>query len=399
MNIPFNRPDITEKEITAVSDVLRSGWITTGQVTKQFETELADYMGVPKVACVNSQTVGAELVLRMLGVGPGDEVIVPAYTYTASCSVIYHVGATPVMIDSQIDSPEMDYDLMEAAITEKTKVIIPVDIGGIICDYERIFQAVENKRDLFQANPDNHYQTIFNRIIILADTAHSLGAKMGKKKSGNLADFSSFSFHAVKNLTTAEGGCVTWRERSDLDNEDIYKTLMLLSLHGQNKDAFAKIKMASWEYDILEPWYKCNMSDMAAALGQAQLKRYPDMLARRHEIIKRYDEAFSDLPIQVLDHFRHGQKSSGHLYFLRINNFSESQRNQFIIEMAEQGVVCNVHYKPLPMLSAYAKRGFLIEDYPNSNNYYKSMVTLPLYSTLTDEQVDYIISCVRNILK
>ncbi|MGB4610411.1 MAG: DegT/DnrJ/EryC1/StrS family aminotransferase, partial [Saccharofermentanales bacterium] len=350
MQIPFNKPDITEKEINAVSDVLRSGWITTGPETKRFEKDLAAYMAVPKVACVNSQTAGAELVLRLLGIGPGDEVIVPAYTYTASCSIIYHVGATPVIIDSQPDSPEMDYDQMEAAITDKTKVIIPVDLGGILCDYQRIYQAIENKKSLFRANPENQYQAIFQRIIVLADTAHSLGAEVDNLKSGNLADFSSFSFHAVKNLTTAEGGAVTWRNRSDLDNSEIYKTLMLLSLHGQDRDAFTKTQIASWEYDIIEPWYKCNMPDILAALGRAQLERYPDILAKRHAVIEKYNRAFADLPVKGLDHFSHGQKSSGHLYFLRIDNYDEWQRNEFISKMAEQGVVCNVHYKPLPML-------------------------------------------------
>lgn len=399
MQIPFNKPDITEKEINAVSDVLRSGWITTGPETKRFEKDLAAYMAVPKVACVNSQTAGAELVLRLLGIGPGDEVIVPAYTYTASCSIIYHVGATPVIIDSQPDSPEMDYDQMEAAITDKTKVIIPVDLGGILCDYQRIYQAIENKKSLFRANPENQYQAIFQRIIVLADTAHSLGAEVDNLKSGNLADFSSFSFHAVKNLTTAEGGAVTWRNRSDLDNSEIYKTLMLLSLHGQDRDAFTKTQIASWEYDIIEPWYKCNMPDILAALGRAQLERYPDILAKRHAVIEKYNRAFADLPVKGLDHFSHGQKSSGHLYFLRIDNYDEWQRNEFISKMAEQGVVCNVHYKPLPMLSAYSERGFDIKDYPNAYNYYKNTVTLPLYSSLTDQQIDYIITCVRNLLK
>lgn len=399
MKIPFTKPDITEKEINAVSEVLRSGWITTGPVTKQFEKDLAAYMDVPNVACVNSQTAGAELVLRLLGVGPGDEVIVPAYTYTASCSVIYHVGATPVIIDSQPDSPEMDYDQMEAAITEKTKVIIPVDLGGIICDYQRIYEAVNNKKSLFRVNPDNPYQKIFNRIIVSADTAHSLGAEMDGLKSGNIADFSCFSFHAVKNLTTAEGGAITWRNRHDMDNNQIYKTLMLLSLHGQDKDAFTRLQMISWEYDIVEPWYKCNMSDILAALGKSQLERYPEILAKRHAVINKYNQAFKDLPVKALDHFPYGQRSSGHLYFLRINNFDEQQRNEFISKMSELGVTCNVHYRPLPMFSAYIKRGFDIADYPNAYNYYKNMVTLPLYSTLTDEQTNYIIACVRNLLK
>lgn len=398
MNIPFVKPDITDKEIKAVSDALRSGWITTGPVTKQFEKDIANYIGVPKAACINSQTAGAEMVLRLLGIGPGDEVIVPAYTYTATCSVVCHVGATPVIVDSQPNSPEMDYDQMEAAITEKTKVIIPVDIAGIICDYERIFQAVENKKSLFKPNPDNLYQNIFNRIIVLADTAHSFGAEQNGIRAGNFADFSSFSFHAVKNLTTAEGGAITWKDQLGLDHEEIYNTLMFLTLHGQNKDALAKTKASAWEYDIIEPWYKCNMTDIAAAIGASQLKRYPEMLARRNEIISKYDTAFKDLPVEVLDHHRHDQVSSGHLYFIKIKDFDEADRNQFIDEMGGKGISCNVHYKPLPMLSAYQKRGFDIKDYPNAFNYYKNLVTLPLYSTLKDNEVDYIISTVKELL-
>ena len=398
MNIPFVKPDITDKEIKAVSDALRSGWITTGPVTKQFEKDIAKYIGVPKAACINSQTAGAEMVLRLLGIGPGDEVIVPAYTYTATCSVVCHVGATPVIVDSQPNSPEMDYDQMEEAITEKTKVIIPVDIAGIICDYERIFQAVENKKSLFKPNPDNLYQNIFNRIIVLADTAHSFGAEQNGIRAGNFADFSSFSFHAVKNLTTAEGGAITWKEQLSLDHEEIYNTLMLLTLHGQNKDALAKTKASAWEYDIIEPWYKCNMTDIAAAIGASQLKRYPEMLARRNEIISKYDAAFKDLPVKVLDHHRHDQVSSGHLYFIKIEDFDENDRNQFIEKMGEKGISCNVHYKPLPMLSAYQKRGFDIKNYPNAFNYYKNLVTLPLYSTLKDTEVDYIISTVNELL-
>ncbi|NLJ70245.1 MAG: DegT/DnrJ/EryC1/StrS family aminotransferase [Clostridiaceae bacterium] len=398
MRIPFIKPDITQNEIDAVVDVLRSGWITTGPVTKNFEEELASYLDVPKVACVNSQTAGAELVLRLLGIGEGDEVILPAYTFTATCSVVEHVGATPVMIDSQIDSPEMDYNLLEEAITEKTKVIIPVDIAGIICDYPKIYQAIENKKYLFKAG-QNKYQQLFNRIIILADTAHSLGAEINNVKAGNIADFSSFSFHAVKNLTTAEGGAVSWKKNSLLNAEEIYKELMLFSLHGQSIDALAKTQLGSWEYDIIEPLYKCNLSDIAAAIGYSQLKRYPKMLARRREIIRKYDEAFRALPLSTLNHFKDGQQSSGHLYFIRIDDFNEKERNEFIIKMAEKGISCNVHYKPLPMLSAYKKRGYIIEDYPNAFNYYKNLVTLPIYSTLTDTEVEYIISSIKKILK
>ncbi|NMB19159.1 MAG: DegT/DnrJ/EryC1/StrS family aminotransferase [Erysipelothrix sp.] len=398
MNIPFVKPDINEDDIKAVSDVLRSGWITTGPVTKKFEKELAAYMNTPKVVCVNSQTSGAELALRLLGIGEGDEVIVPAYTYTASCSVIKHVGATPVMIDCQKDSPQMDYDLMEAAITEKTKVIIPVDIAGVLCDYERIFQAIKNKQKKYRLTTDNAYQKAFQRIIVLADTAHSLGAELNGIKSGNFADFSSFSFHAVKNLTTAEGGAVTWRKHEDLDDEKLYKDLMLFALHGQTKDALEKTKASAWEYDIIDPLYKCNLSDLAAALGYSQFQRYPQMLARRAEIIHKYDAGFKDLPITTLNHFERGQHSSGHLYFIRINNYTEKERNEFINQMGEKGIACNVHYKPLPMLSAYKKLGYDIADYPNAFHYYQNMVTLPIYSTLTDEEVYYIIESVQEIL-
>lgn len=398
MEIKFTRPDITELEIEAVAEVMRSGWITTGPVTKEFENELADYLKVPKVACVNSQTVGAELILRLLGIGEGDEVIVPAYTYTATCSVVYHVGATPVMIDIQKDNPEMDYDKLEQAITEKTKVIIPVDIAGIICDYDRIYQVIENKKHLFKANQNNKYQKAFNRIIVLSDTAHSFGAVKHGIKAGNWGDFSSFSFHAVKNLTTAEGGAISWRNQPFLNHENIYKQLMLLSLHGQNKDALSKNQVASWKYDIVEPFYKCNMTDIAAAMGLSQLRRYDQILNRRLNIIRRYNEAFADLDVSYLDHFKDGQESSGHLYFLRLNNFSESERNQFIGKMAENGITCNVHYKPLPLMTAYNKRGFDINNYPNSHAYYQNEVSLPLDSVLQDEEVEYIIDSVRTIL-
>lgn len=398
MYISFNKPDISEQDIEAVSDVLRSGWITTGSVTKQFENNLAEYIGVPRVACVNSQTAGAEMILRLLGIGPGDEVILPAYTYTATCSVIYHVGAKPVMIDSQKDSPQMDYDQMEAAINENTKIIIPVDIGGVICDYDRIYQAIYRKQNLFKANIKNKYQKMFNRIIIVADTAHSLGAEINGKKSGNIADFSSFSFHAVKNLTTAEGGCITWKAKTELNNDDIYNQFMLLTLHGQTKDAYSKTKGASWEYDIVEPLYKYNMTDMAAALGNSQLKRYSQMLQRRHEIIKKYNDGFKNLPVSSLNHYPGNQFSSGHLYLLRIDNYNEIERNLFIAKMQEAGVVCNVHYKPLPMLTAYKNKGFSIENYKNAYNYYENLVTLPLYSLLKDDEVNYIIQSIKKIL-
>lgn len=398
MKIPFVKPDISDDEIEAVSNVLRSGWITTGPVTKQFENELSEYLGTHRTACVNSQTMGAELVLHALDIGPGDEVILPAYTYTATCSVVYHVGATPILIDSQTDSPEMDYDAMEAAITERTKVIIPVDIGGIVCDYDRIYEAIERKRALFKANPDSELQQIFNRIVILADTAHSLGASSDKGRAGKLADFSSFSFHAVKNLTTAEGGAITWMPHEGLDDDKLYQGFMLLSLHGQNKDALNKTSAGSWEYDIVAPWFKGNLTDLASAIGLSQLQRYQDMLDRRHAIIQRYNEGFSDLPVTWLDHYKEGQYSSGHLFLLKLTDKDEDARNQFIIKMDDLGVTCNVHYKPLPMLSAYIDRGFDIKDYPKAYDYYQNLVSLPIYSTLTDDEVDYIIRSVREAL-
>ncbi len=398
MKIPFVKPDITDREIAAVTEVLKSGWITTGPVTKEFEKNLASYIDVEKTACLNSQTAGAELLLRLLDIGPGDEVILPAYTYTATCSVVYHVGATPVLIDSQENSPEMDYDLMEAAITDKTKLIMPVDLAGIPCDYPRIFQAVENKKSLFKPKPGSRYQSLFDRVIVQADTAHSLGASQGGVKAGKLADFSSFSFHAIKNLTTAEGGAVSWRPHPGLSAEEFYRDLMLYSLHGQTKDALAKSRVGDWEYDIVDPLYKCNLTDLGAAIGNAQLKRYPEMLARRWEIIRHYDSAFKDLPLTTLDHFKAGQESSGHLYFIRLQGFSEADRNDFIVQMAERGVNCNVHYKPLPLLTAYRKRGFDPENYPKACAYYANMVSLPLYSSLSDAELDHVVTSVRSIL-
>lgn len=399
MKIPFVKPDITEAEIEAVSNVLRSGWITTGPVTKQFEQELADYMGTKRVACVNSQTMGAELVLQALDIGPGDEVILPAYTYTATCSVVYHVGATPILIDSQADSPEMDYDAMEAAITERTKVIIPVDIGGIVCDYKRIYAAIERKQSLFRANEENNLQKLYNRIIILADTAHSLGASENGVMSGNIADFSSFSFHAVKNLTTAEGGAITWIPRDDIDDDELYQLFMLLSLHGQTKDAFKKTTGSSWEYDIVGPWFKGNLTDIASAIGLSQLQRYSEMLDRRHTIIRQYNDAFADLPVSWLDHCKEGQFSSAHLYLLRLTGLDETARNLFIEKMDAFGVSCNVHYKPLPMLSAYIEQGFDIKDYPQAFAYYQNLVSLPIYSTLTDDEVQHIIKSVKDVMQ
>lgn len=397
MDIQFVKPDITEAEIEAVIKVLRSGWLTTGPVTKQFEREFASYLGTPRAACMSSQTIGAEFILRMLGVGEGDEVILPAYTYSASCSVVYHVGATPVLIDSQKNSPEMDYDAMETSITEKTKIIIPVDIGGVVCDYDRIYEAVERKRSLYRAG-NNQYQKEFGRIIVLADTAHSLGASSNSIKAGNLADFSSFSFHAVKNLTTGEGGAITWKDSPYIDHDTMYRNFMLLSLHGQTKDALDKTASASWEYDIIEPWYKSNLTDVASAIGLSQLQRYQAMLDRRHEVVRKYDQGFSVLPVSWLNHYKEGQHSSAHLYFLKLTDRTEKERNIFIESLQEKGISCNVHYKPLPMLSAYKKRGFNMAKFPNAYKYYENLVTLPLYNLLSDMEVDYIISSVCDIL-
>lgn len=397
MNIPFSPPDISEMEIRLVGDALRSGWITTGPKTKEFEKRISDYIGTEKTVCLNSATACMELTLRLLGIGPGDEVIVPAYTYTASCSVICHVGATPVMIDSQENSLEMDYDKMEEAITERTKAIIPVDLAGIICDYDRIFQAVEKKRFLFKAS--NQIQKIYNRPIVLADAAHAFGAIKDWGKCGLFADFTSFSFHAVKNLTTAEGGAITWKNHDGIDNEYIYKQFQLLSLHGQTKDALHKNQLGSWEYDIVSPAYKCNMTDVMAAIGLAQLSRYEDMLKWRHEIINKYNESFKDLPVTLLNHSDESHRSSGHLYLVRVHGITEEKRNEIIIKMAERGIACNVHYKPLPMMTAYKKIGFDIKDYPNALKLYSNEITLPLYSKLSVNAVEYIIQCFYEVIK
>lgn len=399
MNIPFSPPDISQAEIDAVVDTLKSGWITTGPKTKEFERQLSEYMGTEKTVCLGSATAAIEMTLRLLGVGPGDEVIVPAYTYTASCSPICHVGATPVMVDIQEDAPVMDYELMEKAITEKTKAIIAVDLAGIICDYDRIYEIVEKNRGKFTANEANDIQKKLERIIVIADSSHGLGAERNGKRSGMFADFTCFSFHAVKNLTTAEGGAITWKGIEGIDNERIYKEYMDLSLHGQTKDALDKTKAGSWEYDIVSPAYKCNMTDIQAAMGLAQLMRYQSMLKRRHEIISRYDDAFKNENVGVLEHTGENHRSSGHLYFIRPTGISEDARNDMIEKLAEKGIASNVHYKPLPMLTAYKNLGFDIEDYPNSYNYYKNEITLPLYSKLTDEQVDYIIEGVKDVTR
>lgn len=394
--IPFSPPDISEDEIQEVAEALRSGWITTGPRTKKLEKQIAEYVGTEMCVCLNSQTACAEMALRVLGVKPGDEVITSAYTYTSSASIIDHVGAKIVLIDTQKDGFEMDYDAVEEAITERTKAIIPVDLGGVVCDYDRLFEIVERKKNLFRAN--NEIQKALGRVAIMADTAHSFGASRNGQSAGSIADFSSFSFHAVKNLTTAEGGALTWRTIKGIDNGEIYKKLQLLSLHGQSKDALAKTKLGCWEYDIVGTWYKCNMTDTAAALGLIQFKRYPDMLKRRKEIICRYDAAFMPLGIETLLHYTDRAESSGHLYITRVPRITEEQRNEIIIKMAERGVATNVHYKPLPMHTAYKNLGFDIADYPNAYAHFANEITLPLHTCLTDEDVEYVIEAYKEVL-
>ena len=399
MNIPFSPPDISQAEIDSVVETLKSGWITTGPKTKKFENEISEYIGTEKTACLSSATASMEMTLRLLGIGPGDEVIVPAYTYTASCSVICHVGAEPVMVDIYKGQPVMDLDLMEKAITDRTKAIIAVDLAGIICDYDRIFQIVERNKDSFRPSEENDIQKKLGRIAVIADSSHGFGAVRNGRRSGMHADFTCFSFHAVKNLTTAEGGAVTWKDIDGVDNEWIYKQYMNLSLHGQTKDALNKTKAGSWEYDIVSPAYKCNMTDIQASIGLEQLKRYPEMLERRREIIAKYDAAFAGKNISLLAHSSKDHCSSGHLYFIRPAGVTEEQRNEIIVKLAERGIASNVHYKPLPLLTAYKNLGFDIKDYPNAHDYYKNEITLPLYSRLTNEQVDYIIEGVDDILK
>ena len=397
MNIPFSPPDISEKEIEEVVAALKSGWITTGPRTKEFEKKITEYCGSDRTVCLSAATTALEMTLRALGVGKGDEVIVPAYTYTATCSVICHVGATPVIVDSQKDKEEMDYAQMRDAITEKTKVIMPVDIAGILCDYDKIFDIIESKKELF--TPNNEIQEAFNRIIVLADCAHGFGAVQNNKKAGNLADFTCFSFHAVKNLTTAEGGAVTWRKHENIDSEKLYKQLQILSLHGQTKDALEKTQKGSWEYDILIPAYKCNMTDIQAGIGLGQLERYPDLLKRRHEIIRKYDEGFEGSRVITPIHFTENSTSSGHLYLTRLDGITLEERNEIIIKMEERGVSTNVHYKPLPMLTAYKNLGYDIKDYPNAYGLFENEISLPIYSTLTDEEVEYIIQNLLDILE
>jgi len=388
--IPFSPPDITESEVYLVSEALRSGWITTGPKTKEFERLIALCCQTEQAVCLNSATACMELILRVLGVGPGDEVITSAYTYTATASVTCHVGAKVVMVDTAPDSFEMDYDKLADAITERTKVVLPVDLAGVVCDYDKIFAAVESKKHLF--SPVNDIQKAYGRVIVLADAAHAFGAKWHGKMCGEIADFTSFSFHAVKNLTTAEGGALTWRNHDGVDNESLYKQFQLLSLHGQNKDALAKTRLGAWEYDIVAPYYKCNMTDVMAGIGLAQLKRYPEMLYRRRQIIERYNEGLRGCDVQVLDHFGDDHSSSGHLYLVRLLGEDVEYRNAVIERMAERGIACNVHYKPLPMMTAYKNLGFDIVDYPNAYNQYHNEITLPLHTSLTNEDVEYVIS-------
>ena len=388
--IPFSPPDITESEVYLVSEALRSGWITTGPKTKEFERLIAMCCQTDQAVCLNSATACMELILRVLGVGPGDEVITSAYTYTATASVTCHVGAKVVMVDTAPDSFEMDYDKLADAITEKTKVVLPVDLAGVVCDYDKIFAAVESKKHLF--SPANDIQKAYGRVIVLADAAHAFGAKWHGKMCGEIADFTSFSFHAVKNLTTAEGGALTWRNHDGVDNESLYKQFQLLSLHGQNKDALAKTRLGAWEYDIVAPYYKCNMTDVMAGIGLAQLKRYPEMLYRRRQIIERYNEGLKGRNVQVLDHFGDDHSSSGHLYLVRLLGEDVEYRNAVIERMAERGIACNVHYEPLPMMTAYKNLGFDIVDYPNAYNQYHNEITLPLHTSLTNEDVEYVIS-------
>ena len=387
-NIPFSPPDMSEAEVLEVAEALRSGWITTGPRTKEFEKQIAAYCGTDRAVCLNSATACMEMILRVLGVGPGDEVITSAYTYTATASVTCHVGATVVMVDTAPDSFEIDYEKLADAITEHTKVIIPVDLAGVVCDYEKIFQAVESKKHIFK--PTNEIQKAYGRVIVLADAAHAFGAQRDGKMCGSIADFTSFSFHAVKNLTTAEGGALTWRTIEGVDNEWLYKQFQLLSLHGQNKDALAKTKLGAWEYDIIAPNFKCNMTDIMAGIGLAQMKRYPDMLNRRREIIEAYNRALDGHHVQVLNHYGEDHASSGHLYLVRLLDKDVAYRNRVIEKMAERGIACNVHYKPLPMMTAYKNLGFDIADYPNAYNQYRNEITLPLHTRLTDEDVEYI---------
>ena len=395
-NIPFSPPDITDEEINEVINAMKSGWITTGPRTKEFERKIAEYVGVNRAVCLNSATAAMELTLRILGIGPGDEVITSAYTYTASASVIDHVGAKIVLVDTAPNSFEMDYEKLTNSITENTKAIIPVDIAGKMCDYDKIYEVVEGKKELFKAN--NELQELFNRVIIMADAAHAFGAERKGLKCGQVADFTTFSFHAVKNLTTAEGGAVVWRNDLGLDDEEMYKQFMLYSLHGQSKDALAKTKKGSWEYDIIYPAYKCNMTDILASFGLIQIRRYEGLLERRKEIIEMYDSMLQPLGVQSLRHFGEDFNSTGHLYLARIPDINEEERNEIIIKMAEDEIATNVHYKPLPMFTAYKNLGFDIKDYPNAYRQYANEITLPLHTLLSDEDVEYICESLKRAM-
>lgn len=400
--IPFCSPDISELEIAEVAEALRSGWITTGSRTKEFEKRLADYCHTSKVVCLNSATAAEELNFRICGIGDGDEVIVPAYTYTASASAAIHCGAKVVFVDSQVDNVEMDYDAVAAAITEKTKAVVAVDVGGIICDYDKLYTAVGNRRELFRAKEGNDLgakiQQAVGRVLVFADCAHALGASRKGKMAGEIADFTDFSFHAVKNFTTAEGGASTWRDIPGIDTNEIYHQYQLYSLHGQSKDALAKTQIGAWEYDIVGPWYKCNMTDIMAAIGLKQLERYPRMLERRSQIITRYDEMCDELGVKHLVHSGADFQSSNHLYLTRIPGITDALRREIIIKLAERGVNTNVHYKPLPMMTAYKKMGWDIKDFPNAYKYYENLITLPLHTCLTDEDIDYIIENFKDIV-
>ena len=396
-NIPFSPPDISDGEINEVIDTLKSGWITTGPKTKELERRLSEFTSTPKTVCLNSATAALELTLRVLGIGEGDEVIVPAMTYTASCSVIYHVGAKAVIVDIAKDSHEMDYEALADAITEKTKAVIPVDLAGIPCDYDKIFEVVESKKHLFKANSE--YQGKLGRVAVVSDGAHALGSTYKGKKIGSVADFTTFSFHAVKNFTTAEGGSVTWKENPNFDNEELYREYQIYSLHGQTKDALAKTKAGSWEYDIVIPGYKCNLTDIAASIGLVQLDRYPKLLERRDNIISQYNKGFEGTRITALSHNSDSYKSCGHLYITHVEGATFEQRGEIIVKMAERGISCNVHYKPLPLLTAYKNLGFDIENYPNAYNYYVKEITLPLHTRLSDEDVAVIIENFKEIVE
>lgn len=402
-NIPFSPPDISELEINEVADALRSGWITTGPRVKKLEKCLAEYCHTSKVVCLNSATAAEELNLRICGIGEGDEVIVPAFTYTASASAVIHCGAKIIFVDNQKDSTEMDYQKVSEAITNKTKAIVAVDIGGIICNYDKLYEVVENKKSLFNCSGNtklgSRIQKAIGRVIIFSDAAHALGSQRNGKMAGQHADFTSFSFHAVKNFTTAEGGASTWRNIEGIDNDELYYYYQLYSLHGQNKDAFTKTQINSWEYDIIGPWYKCNMTDIMAAIGLQQFNRYPGILEKRKKIINQYDTMCDDLGVKHLKHFMNNSISSGHLYLVRIPGIDDTKRNEIMVKLAEQGIATNVHYKPLPMMTAYKEMGWNIKDFPNAYDYYKNLITLPLHTKLSDEDVDYIIQKFKNIVK